>query len=372
MPEFSFPCGSHDCPETNSWDIVRYEIADEYANGPDRPWVVGFSGGKDSTVLVHLVIEHLLSLPASKRTKTVHIVCNDTLVESPQVIGHAKKVQEDIKNAAIAFNLPIRTAMTKPELDGTFWVNLIGRGYPTPNRNFRWCTDRMKIQPTTHYIKKHVALSGSVTLLLGVRRDESAVRAISIAKHDMHGRLHPHSEIKNCWVFRPIADILTDEVWEFLGAELPPWGGEHRDLITLYRNAGGGECPVATEKADIQSCGSSRFGCWTCTLVEKDKSLSGLIDAGFEEYLPLLEFRNWLVEIRNKPECRMARRRNGRISFTANGTHIVGPFTISTRMEILDRLVAMQEKTHRELIHPSEIARIREIWEQDINEKISI
>lgn len=353
-------------PPMSSWEFARREIAEEYAEDHSRPWVIGFSGGKDSTVLAHLAVEHLMRLPASRRLRTLHVVSNDTLVESPQVVEHAQRVLKEIENAAAAFNLPIKTAITRPELDGTFWVNVIGRGYPTPNQSFRWCTDRMKIQPTTQYIKKHVSISGSVILLLGVRRDESSARLNSISKHDVHGRLHPHQQIKNCYVFRPISDVTTDEVWEFLGTELPPWGGAHEKLINLYRNAGGGECPVVTAKQDIPSCGSSRFGCWTCTLVEKDKSLSGLIDAGFDEYLPLLEFRDWLVEIRNQPDRRLAKRRNGQISFTANGAHIVGPFTISTRVEILERLLEMQAKTGYTLIRPSEIERIREIWSQDI------
>ena len=140
----------------DSWGSVRRTIAEEYAEPHSRPWIIGFSGGKDSTVVAHLVIEHLMELSPSKRRRDIHIVLNDTLVESPQVIEHAKKVQEAIRNAARAFKLPIKVAVTEPNLDGTFSVNLIGKGYPTPGRNFRWCTDRMKIQPTTQYIKQCV------------------------------------------------------------------------------------------------------------------------------------------------------------------------------------------------------------------------
>ena len=356
-----------------SWGSVRRTIADEYAEPHNRPWIIGFSGGKDSTVVAHLVMEHLLELPPSKRRRDIHIVLNDTLVESPQIIEHAKKIQEAIRNAARAFKLPITVAVTEPNLEGTFWVNLIGKGYPTPNRNFRWCTDRMKIQPTTRYIKQCVSQSGEVVLLLGVRRDESSARAASMAKHDSEGRLHTHGSIKNCWIFRPIADITTDEIWEFLGTEDTPWGGGggHESLISLYRDAGGGECPVMTEASDAQSCGNSRFGCWTCTLVTEDKSLGGLIDAGFVEFAPLLKFRNWLLEIRNQPERRNVQRRNGQISFTDKGTHIVGPFTISTRIEILDRLLDLQKDVGMTLIRPDEVERIREIWGADTETNFS-
>lgn len=153
----------------------RHEMRDEYLQPHDFPWIVGFSGGKDSTLVAHLVFEMLLSLPPDDRRRPVHIVSNDTLVESPLVMGHISSVQAEIAAAARAWNLPVKVVTTQPSPDATFWVNLIGRGYPSPNRTFRWCTDRMKILPTSRYIREQVASSGEVILLLGVRRDESSV-----------------------------------------------------------------------------------------------------------------------------------------------------------------------------------------------------
>ena len=74
---------------------VRRDIAAEYAEPHNYPWIIGFSGGKDSTVVTHLVFEHLLSLPASARTRPVYIVSNDTLVESPLVIAHVQIVMKE-------------------------------------------------------------------------------------------------------------------------------------------------------------------------------------------------------------------------------------------------------------------------------------
>jgi len=349
------------------FDPIRAEIAHEYAAPHAKPWIIGFSGGKDSTLVAHLVIEHLLSLPKSDRRREVHVVSNDTLVESPLVITHIRTVLDEIRNAASAFSLPVTVAITQPDDDHTFWVNLIGRGYPSPNRTFRWCTDRMKIQPTSRYVRTQAGLSGEVILLLGVRRSESATRAGVVARYDNGGRLNKHNDLEGCLVFRPIVELDVDDVWEFLSEHRPPWGGSHDRLIQLYRDAGGGECPVVTSKDDAPSCGtsSSRFGCWTCTVVEKDKSLAGFVEAGFEEFAPLLDFRDWLVEIRNDPERRLARRRDGRITITANGTFIPGPFNISTRSEILDRLLVLQSAVGHTLIGDSEIVKIRELWVQD-------
>ncbi len=347
---------------------IRTELLAEYRQGHAYPWIIGYSGGKDSTLVAHLVFEMLLELAPSQRRRQVHIVGNDTLVESPLVAGHLATSLAEMRHAAEAFDLPITTAITEPATDQTFWVNLIGRGYPSPNQKFRWCTDRMKIQPTSRYIKEQVAASGEVILLLGVRRTESATRAASISRYDNGQRLNKHNDLPGCMVFRPIVDLATDEVWEFLALNDPPWGGSHKHLIDLYRNAAGGECPVVMSLEDAPGCGtnSARFGCWTCTVVKKDKSLAGFVEAGFDEFTPMLEFRDWLVEIRNDPARRQARRRDGRITLTRGGTFIPGPFTLQARREILDRLRALEIATGQGLISAAEIDRIHEIWAEDL------
>ena len=358
-------------PNDNSDDVfvrIKNEIGDEYAECHTKPWIVGFSGGKDSTLVAHLVIEHLISLPRSERTRPVHVVANDTLVESPLVMQHIRVALKEIERAAQAFNLPVVVATTTPDINHTFWVNLIGRGYPSPNRTFRWCTDRMKIQPTSNYIREQASISGEVILLLGVRRSESTTRAGVVARYDNGHRLNKHNDLEGCLVFRPIVELDTDDVWEFLAKNKPPWGGSHQRLIQLYRDAGGGECPVVTSRDDAPSCGtsSSRFGCWTCTVVEKDKSLAGLVDSGFDKFTPLLEFRDWLVKIRNDPARRLARRRNGRITITTKGVFVPGPFNMATRHEIIDRLLVLQSKSKMDLIQVAEIERIRELWVEDV------
>jgi len=351
----------------NTIAAIRDDLRDEYLQPHDHPWIIGFSGGKDSTLVAHLVIEMLLGLSPDDRRRPVHIVSNDTLVESPLVLQHMASVQSEIAAAARAWGLPVKTVTTRPEPDATFWVNLIGRGYPSPNRSFRWCTDRMKIQPTSRYIRAQAAASGEVILLLGVRRSESATRAGSVARYDNGQRLNRHNDLPGCMVYRPIVELSTEDVWEFLGARQPPWGGSHAPLIQLYRDAGGGECPVVTQKSDAPSCGtsSSRFGCWTCTVVDKDRSLTGFVEAGFAEFGPLIQFRDDLARMRNEPHRRLARRRNGRITITGEGVFIPGPFTFETRAELLDRLLALQAEVGRTLVSDEEISRIKAIWAED-------
>jgi DNA sulfur modification protein DndC len=334
------------------------------------PWIVGYSGGKDSTLVLHLVFEALLSLPPSDRKRPVHVLANDTLVESPILSVYVDKMLGKIRVAGEALRLPMTVVKTTPDLDHTFWVNLIGRGYPSPNRMFRWCTDRMKIRPTSSYILNQVSAGGHTILLLGVRRAESASRAASVDKYTAKGgsRLNPHNDLKGCLVFRPIVDFTTDEVWQTLQQRPPPWGGSHRELVTLYRNAQGGECPLVLDKDDAPSCGSSssRFGCWTCTVVEKDRSMEGFIDAGFEHLEPLMYFRDWLAAIRNDRSRRMKERRNGLITLMNDGSPVPGPFTLETRREILEGLLKIQAEVQMPLISEPEIERINQIWAEDI------
>jgi len=265
---------------------AQKDIRDEYLAVTPAPWIIGYSGGKDSTLLVQLVFEMLLDLAPGDRTRPVHILCNDTLVESPILMAYIDKMLGRLQTAAESLHLPIVVVKTTPDPDQTFWVNLIGRGYPAPTRMFRWCTDRMKIAPTSNYIRTKISESGEVVLLLGVRRAESANRAVTMNRHrNVAGsRLNPHDDMKGCMVFRPLMDMTTEDVWLLLLQRTPPWGGSHRELVTLYRNAQGGECPLVIDKSQAPSCGtsSSRFGCWICTVVAKDRSMEGFIDAGYE------------------------------------------------------------------------------------------
>ena len=356
------------------WDDVIRSMRAEYLDESHNfPWIIGFSGGKDSTLVTHAAIDVLTSLPPSRRRRPVHIVSNDTLVESPVVVAHLNKVTRAIDDMARGLDLPITVARTTPELSKSFWVLLIGKGYPSPNQTMRWCTDRLKIQPTSDYIKQYVSKAGAAIVVLGVRGDESGTRQNSINRHKnlRDSNLSPHSSLVGALIYRPIVDLTTDEVWEILGTFPTPWGGTHKDLFQLYRDADGGECPVVLSKDEAPGCGTpnSRFGCWTCTVVEKDKSLQGFIDVGNHQYKPLVEFRDWLKSIRNISEHRQAYRRNGQLTFDLSGKHIPGPFTIKTRQLILERLMAVQAEFGVQLISPDELHLIYQHWNIDIQQE---
>jgi DNA sulfur modification protein DndC len=356
------------------WEEVVASVREEYLSETQNyPWIIGFSGGKDSTVVSQAVFEALLQIPPSRRTRPVHVVSNDTQVESPLVMAHLHKVQEALRDMAIGLRLPVKVVTTRPAPDKTFWTLLIGKGYPSPNQMMRWCTDRLKIQPTSRYILDHVSEHGAAIVILGVRSDESTARRQSINRHKNleNSNLTPHSDLFGAFIYRPIVHLTVDDVWEVLGSREPPWGGTHRDLIQLYRDAEGGECPVVLSKDEAPGCGTanSRFGCWTCTVVDKDKSLQGFVDSGNHHFSALIGFRQWLKDIRNDPKYRSVERRNGEIRFYARGEqiqHVPGPFTIQARKMILDRLLATQQEYGDKLISDDEIDRIHATWAEEL------
>ena len=352
-------------------DTALDTIRREYLRRHLDPWVVAYSGGKDSTLLLQLTWEVVAALPTRERLRKVYIVGNDTLVESPLVIRHLRTTMETIGTAAAKDGLPIATRITRPHVDQTFWVNVIGRGYIPPTRNFRWCTDRMKILPTSQLLERLIHTHKRAVLLVGTRKSESANRRRNMAKHGVSGtKMNPHSSIEGCRMFAPLAEFKDEDVWLTLMQRNPPWGGSHHDLITLYRNAGGGECPLVLTKDDAPSCGttSPRFGCWTCTVVSKDRSLRGLIDSGHEDaeiFEMLFDFREWLIELREDDANRQVVRRDGNSKVRADGTLVLGPFTLDVRKQILHQLKMLEKDTGQELISGSERDVIEDIWRRD-------
>lgn len=338
------------------FDFIKDEIIDQYLLD-DRPWIIGFSGGKDSTALLQLTWQALREIPKEKRTKTVHVVCNDTLVENPKIVEWIDRCLENIENRAKSESLPITVVKTTPALEDSFWVNLIGKGYPSPNNSFRWCTERLKIRPTSLYIKQQIEQNGEVIILLGTREDESSNRKRSMDKYQIdHQRLKRHVDLDLAYVFAPLRLVNTQELWQYLLQVPSPWNGSNRDLITLYKNGSGGDCPLVIDTS-TPSCGQSRFGCWVCTVVKKDRSMEALIDNGEDWMLPMLELRDWLVDYRDDPNYRSDKRRNG-----SPGK---GPFNIMARAKILTMLLNAQKSTGQELITGQELKAIQITWNLD-------
>ena len=357
-------------------EYIIDEILDQYAYADEtiRPWIIGFSGGKDSTALLMLVWIALRKLRAMlipfQLRRKIYVVCNDTMVENPIIAAYVDEVLVKIEKQAVEEGLPIYVRKTTPKLEDSFWVNVIGKGYPVPNTAFRWCTEKMKIKPTARFITEQVDECGEAIILIGTRKAESATRARSIKKHEIHGkRLTKHTLLANTFVYAPIKELMLEEVWYIINAIPSPWDFDNKILFNIYLDASADdyECPTVVTDKSHGSCGQSRFGCWTCTVVKDDKSMRSLIKNGREWMQPLYDFRLRLDKERNIVSNRIPYRRDGR-----RAINDMGPYTFAYRASLLEDLLKVQYELQQhdpdmKLITDQELIAIQVNWYRDFN-----
>ena len=358
-------------------DIIK-EIMIVY-NHDERPWLIGYSGGKDSTLLVCLVYEAMKRLKdaGAQLKKKVYVITSDTMVENPIVKNYMHFSSNSINKAAKQDEINIQAEIIYPEYEQTFWSRVIGLGYPTPEPpGFRWCTERLKINPMNKFVNERIKESGEIIILLGVRKGESLSRLKTISAREIEGKLlNMHNDIANAYVYNPITEIPNELVWEFLlkGDCKSPWGSDMKYLFSLYQGENLGEEKSVLGEIDrdkIPVTGNSRFGCWCCTMVKEDKSLQNFIDKSKDdkevEMLTLLRnFRNELLLMRENSELRDTKRRNGSVYKKADGTFGLGPFTLEARRMILEGLLELENKTGLELITEEELKVIDKMWDEE-------
>ena len=350
---------------------IHAEIQQVYL-GDKRPWILGFSGGKDSTCMIQIVWTALSKLPKSKLTKKIYVISSDTLVESPKIVETVTGSLESMEKAAKESSIPLETNLVRPVLHDTFWVCMIGKGYPAPSNTFRWCTDRLKIKSANRFIEERVSEHGEVVMVLGSRKAESSTRAHVMDNHKISGsHLSHHNMLPQAFIYAPLQDFTTEDVWNYLlQNSANQWGGNNRDLLSMYQDANAAECPLVIDTS-TSSCGNSRFGCWVCTVVERDKSMESMIDNGQDWMEPLLELRQMLKDTQvpeRKNEFRELKHRNGRVIFW-NDRIAYGPYKFEFCKRIFENLIRAQMAVRKNgpdpdiaLIHDDEIHEIQRIW----------
>jgi DNA sulfur modification protein DndC len=352
------------------------------------PWIIGVSWGKDSSAVLQLVWNAIAALAPERRTKTIHVITTDTLVENPVVSAWVRKSMQQIKSAAQEHGMPIEPHLLQPVVQDTFWVNLIGKGYPAPRNQFRWCTQRLKINPANHFIREMVRANGETILVLGTRKAESTKRALTMQRHQMgrlRERLSPNASLPNSLIYTPIENWSNNDVWIYLNQCENPWGRSNKELFNMYRGAtADNECPLVVDTS-TPSCGDSRFGCWVCTMVSKDKSMEAMIqnDQEKEWMQPLLDIRNELdtEDDRDKRDFRriwgdvqlFERNVDGKTSVEP----IPGPYTKYWREHWLKRVLEAQTQIRQTapenmrditLVTTEELSEIRRIWLEEKHE----
>jgi DNA sulfur modification protein DndC len=367
--------------------LLTQEIQELYCQD-EIPWIIGVSWGKDSTVVLQLIWNAIAALPPEKRHKTIYAITTDTLVENPIVAAWVRKSIGQLKIAAKEQQMPIEPHLLYPEIKDRYWVGLIGKGYPAPRLKFRWCTGRLKINASNQFIRDVIRTCGETILVLGTRKAESSRRAAVMKKLEekrVRDRLSPNASLPNSLVYSPIEDWQTNEVWLYLMQWENPWGNSNKDLLSLYRGAtADNECPLVVDTS-TPSCGSSRFGCWVCTLVDSDKSLSAMIQNDNEkEWLQSLVDIRLELDITNDRDKRDFRRIYGRVELFERNVDgqisiepIPGPYTKYWREHWLRRVLQAQVQVRQNapeefkdisLITPEELSEIRRIWLEEKHE----
>lgn len=362
-------------------DTIIAEIQTLYQSD-SIPWIIGYSGGKDSTASLQLVWKAVAQLPASKRTKLIYVISTDTLVENPVIASWVSNSLECMRHAADAQNMPIVPNRLVPTLENRFWVSLIGKGYPAPRNRFRWCTDRLKISASTKFIQELSESNGEAILVLGQRRGESNARdkVMDTYSGSTRDRLSRNKDprLSRVWVYLPVETWTSDDVWEYLITDDNPWGVSNQELFHIYRGATqDAECPIVVDTS-TPSCGDSRFGCYVCTMVSQDKSMQAMIQNDDQKawMQPILDFRNKQLTTVDR-DVRDFRRMSGQLK-VLNGSLIHGPYLQSKRVELLRELLATQRMVKQagdkvgyhnvELISLEELEEIRRIWVEEKGE----
>lgn len=321
-----------------------------------RQWTIAFSGGKDSSALLCLVYDRFLKLRHLGIPKLDVLYC-DTKSENPIVDSFAKRFLKAFSDEAASNDVTVQTSIVSPTADRTFLSRVIGRGYPPPTNSFRWCTTELRIRPVEH----HLAGLENAVVALGVRESESRQRDRTLASHKDPFWMVAQSAKSKRKYYTPIRAMQTEDVWDTIFFTKYPMALERQKLWDLYADAGG-DCPII-RTADASPCASGRFGCWTCTVVRRDRSGENLSKKGYPMMMSLLNFRQMMLDVRNDPEMRWPIRRNGSRGF--------GPLTIAARKILLEEIKRIERLEEISILDRAELAYIADQWDGDqLNESM--
>lgn len=305
-----------------------------------RSAACAYSGGKDSSVVLNLLLSAAVKLKATGvNLPTIAVLHGDTLVENPDVHGYVRDEMQRITSFAKRHDLPVVIRVAYPSLVKSWAVRCIGGTGLNPHvTTGRDCTEDWKINPQT---KERKALlqqlqptpeTPEAVVLLGTRHEESSARSAN-----MRERGESDSEIRRGTEERklkdkagnpvidpltgkpavkvvetdlflsPIAQWTSDDVWMYLSMAqngLIPAYSDFKDTFRIYTAATSASCVLHADRLaeaarKSRACGA-RTGCWSCGIAQDDKSMENMLQNEPERYgymAGLNRLRNFMVNI---------------------------------------------------------------------------
>ena len=338
----------------------------EYGPGYDH-WAVAWSGGKDSTATLTLLI-HALQAGLLEWPDSLTVLYADTRQELPPLYATALTVMDKLNKLGIAVKV------CRADLDKRFMVYMLGRGVPPPNnRTLRWCTRQIKVDPMETALADVLDSHQRALVLTGVRQGESAIRDGRIAMSCSRDG----AECGQGWYQRELPESKGAKGRIATLAPLLHWRVCHVwDWLMFYApNMDYGAWPVQSlpiayggEEAEEVN---ARTGCVGCPLASQDAALDRVIrHADWQHLAPLGELRPLYRELR-LPHNRL---RKAGLELTKSGRPAanpqrMGPLTFDARRMGLERVLDIQSRCNRnapngrrvDILNSEEVARIEEL-----------
>ena len=361
-------------------ESIAYTISSLNSYGPKfDTWALAWSGGKDSTTLLTLVI-WLIRMEKVKAPKSLRIFYADTRLELTPLWFAAQEIISEIKELDIP-GLEISIEVVMAPIEKRFLTYILGRGVPPPNNaTFRWCTRQIKVDPMKAALELLYNSTGKVLMLTGVRYGESAIRdqriIMSCSKDGAEcgqGWYQQTMPERICDTLAPILHWRVCHVWEWLKhwAPLPEYGEWSTKPIA---EAYGGE-----EAEEI----NARTGCMGCPLTDKDTALDNLllntiignelIISKYQYLAPLKRLRGIWRALR-LPKNRL--RKTGMEETGEKNKQRMGPLTMTARMWAYAQIMLIQYQVNKEankqkmpeviLINAQESEFIKKCWKENL------
>ena len=317
-----------------------------------RHWAAAYSGGKDSTAMVTFtawaIRQGLVPVPES-----FTVMYADTRLELAPLHAGALALMDTLGGQGFG------TQVVLPAIDDRFLVYMLGYGVPPASNTFRWCTDKIKIQPMYAALDTLRAEAGEKFLMLtGVRMGESAVRdqriAVSCSKDS--------GECGQGWFQTSTPETVADTL-----APLLHWRLCHV-YNWLYDDGSLGHGYDVRGVAEVYGLEEVRTGCVGCPLASHDTALERLLHNEEWAHLhPLLELKPLWKELKHarwrKRKARPELRKDGKYG---KNVQRKGPLTMEGRAYGLERVLNIQRQAGINLINAEEESRIREMWALDM------